>query len=524
MENRVNTNFPITVYGKMEKFNDTISKGRCRIFYKGANRNGTYITDTFAEKLIASAPYAPIKGIYDGEDYTDHGVARSEGRIYGVVPAEPNFAWEKHLDVDGVEREYACCDVLYYTALYKEAGEIDGKPQSMELYRKTLKGEWQYISGKKFYVFSEGSFLGLQALGDTTEPCFEGAGFYSLNEEEQKTEEGIIALLRQYEQRTDIFQHHEQGGNIMPEINFKISDGQKYEYLWSLLNPNYNEAGDYTIEYVICEVYDNYAVVRNLAENIFERVYYNKNDETDSLEITNKERCYFVDINQEEKDALDNLHTAAGATFVEINDNYAAQITNVETLNTQIDGFNSQITELNANHTLQIEEFNAQIETLNGQISELNTQISDFVTKIAEHEATISTLNTENETLSTSLNTANETLGSVNNDLTVANATIATLTSERDTLVAYKNNIITEQKKAIVMSYTAQLTTEIIDDFMNNLDNYALDQLDMIMTYEVKKHNPSIFSKNPENVTIYVPKDDNGASHSINDILAKYEK
>ena len=43
--------FPVTVYGNFEQYNKTISKARCRIFYKGANRNGTYITDEFAEKL-----------------------------------------------------------------------------------------------------------------------------------------------------------------------------------------------------------------------------------------------------------------------------------------------------------------------------------------------------------------------------------------------------------------------------------------------------------------------------------------
>lgn len=523
MGNNVNTNFPITVYGKMERFSDTISKGRCRIFYKGGNRNGTYITDEFAEKLMASAPYAPIKGIYDGEDYTDHGKARTEGRIYGVVPANPNFSWEKHIDGDGIEREYACCDVLYYTALYQEAGEINGKSQSMELFRKTLKGAWQYINGKKYYVFSEGGFLGLQALGDDVEPCFEGAGFYS-KENEENPDEGIIALLRQYEQRTDIFQNHEQGGNIMPEINFKISDGQKFEYLWSLLNPNYNEAGNYEMECVICDVYDEYAVVRNLTENTFERVYYIKNDETDSLEITNRERCYIVDITETEKEALDNLHTAAGATFAEINDNYAAQVGNVETLNTQIETLNGQVAELNTNNETQATEFNAQIEALNGQISELNVQISDFVTKIAEHEASISTLNTENETLNASLATANETIGVKASELETAYSTITTLTQERDALVAYKNEIITNQKTAIVTSYAKQLPEDVINEFLTNLDNYALEQLDMILTYEVKKHNPALFNRQVETTPVYVPKDDSGAGRGISDILAKYSK
>lgn len=310
----------------------------------------------------------------------------------------------------------------------------------------------------------------------------------------------------------------------MPEINFKISDGQKFEYLWSLLNPNYNEAGDYAIECVICDVYDEYAIVRNLTDNTFERVYYNKNDETDSLEITNRERCYIVDITEAEKEALDNLHTAAGATFTEINDNYSAQVGNVETLNTQIETLNGQITELNTNNETQATEFNAQIEALNGQISELNAQISDFVTKIAEHEASISTLNTENETLNASLATANETIGTKASELETAYSTITTLTQERDALVAYKNEIITNQKTAIVTSYAKQLPEDVINEFLTNLDNYALEQLDMILTYELKKYNPALFNRQMETTPVYVPKDDNGAGRGISDILAKYSK
>ena len=62
---------PVTVYGNLEKYNETISKGRCRIFYKGANRNGTFITDEFADKLLSTIAYAPVKGIFsdDEDDY-----------------------------------------------------------------------------------------------------------------------------------------------------------------------------------------------------------------------------------------------------------------------------------------------------------------------------------------------------------------------------------------------------------------------------------------------------------------------
>ena len=78
--------FPVSIYGNVEKYNDIFSKARCRVFYKGANRNGTFITDEFAEELISTFKYIPVKGIHDGEDFTDHGTSRSEGQIYGIVP------------------------------------------------------------------------------------------------------------------------------------------------------------------------------------------------------------------------------------------------------------------------------------------------------------------------------------------------------------------------------------------------------------------------------------------------------
>ena len=55
--------FPVTIYNILEQITPTLSKARVRIFYKGANRNGSYITDEFAEKLISTLPYAPVKGI-----------------------------------------------------------------------------------------------------------------------------------------------------------------------------------------------------------------------------------------------------------------------------------------------------------------------------------------------------------------------------------------------------------------------------------------------------------------------------
>lgn len=240
-----NFEFPVSVYGKLEKYNDVLSKGRCRIFYKYGNRNGTYITDEFSEKLLSTIAYAPVKGIYEYDDFTDHGARRSEGRIYGIVPENPHLQWEEHEDEDGVARTYACVDVLIFTALYKEASDIIGKAQSMELYEPSLQYHREIIHGQQYIVFDEGCFLGLQVLGKDVEPCFEGAAFFQL----QENIEEVVKKIQEIEMT-----YSKGGQKEMPQMNFKLSDSQKFDALWSLLNPNYTEEGNWTIDYAICDV------------------------------------------------------------------------------------------------------------------------------------------------------------------------------------------------------------------------------------------------------------------------------
>ena len=489
----IDMNFPITVYGNLEKFTDVMSIGRCRIFYKYGNRNSTYITDEFAEELIKTLPYTPVKGIYEVDDYTDHGEKRNEGRIYGIVPGpqDMNFAWEKHLDEDGVEREYACVNVYYYTALYEEAGDICGKSQSMELYKKSVRGDWKVINGKRYYVFEKASFLGLQILGDDVEPCFEGAAFFSLYE-------SVKDLYEKLEEYQNNFQNHGEGGNTMPTLTFKVSDSQKYEYLWRLLNVNCTEENNWVVEYGICDIYDEYAIVRNYADNKFERVYYAKNDETDSLEITKKEDCFIVDVNAAEKAALEALHA--------INENtYEAIDTKFSTLTTDLENANTTISELNAT-----------VETISGQNSE-------FSTRIEELEGNISTLNIEKEANQTLIEEVTEKFTTASNKLAAAQSTIESLTAERDELATYKKNIVDTEKKNLIESYSDRLDAEVTKPYLDNLDNYTAKQLDMELTYQVKIIRPDLFANTPVGST-YIPKDTTPAVGGLEEILARYEK
>lgn len=474
MVDNIITEFPVVVYGNLEKYNETISKGRCRVFYKYGNRNGTYITDEFADILLSSIPYAPVKGIYENDegDYTDHGTARSQGRIYGVVPENPNVSWEKHLDEDGVERTYACVDVLIFTGLYTEANNIINKGQSMEIYPKSIKGEWKIIDGKKYFVFEQGHFLGLQVLGDRTEPCFEGAAFFSLYEDLKK-------LINQVEQ----FGLNSQNGGQTKMVNYKLSDDAKFRALWSLLNLNYNEENGWIVEYDICAVYDDYAVVRNYAEGIYERIYYTKNDETDSVSIDRREVCYIMDVSESEKKTLEAVQALNGGNYEKLDENYSAAIEGAG----QVEGLNNAIGELN------------------NTVSTLQEENSKFETKIGELNESITTLTSERDNANNQLNDANITINSLNEQIGELNS--------------FKAGIEKKEKEAIVSKYTALLDAEIIAKY--DLEQYSAKDLDKELAYELVSTNQSVFTEQGTGAS-YIPKDE--PETGLMQLLNKYKK
>ena len=372
-EEKIALNFKVQVYGELEKFSETISRSRCRIFYKGLNRNGTYITEEFAEKLISTIAYAPIKGIYedDDADFEDHGEKRSDGKAYGVVPADYNFKWEEHLDDDGIKRTYACVDVLLWTAIYEEAREIPGKSQSMELYEPSIKGKWVLIEGKRVYQYEDGCFLGLQALGDKIEPCFEGAAFYTLKDM-------INELYTLYSNFLND-ENNRKGGKKM--VNFKLSDKRKHCMLFDILNKEYyTEENEWAIRYTICEVYDDYALCYDYQEEIYLRAYYTKNDSDDTVTIDNTVKAFIIDVTEGEYNALNALRSQVN-TFEQIDEKFAAGVEAQNNL--------EQKEEEIATYTTQIQEKDTQINELNEKVDQLtneNTALSAYKLDIEKKE------------------------------------------------------------------------------------------------------------------------------------------
>lgn len=463
-------NFPVTVFGNLEPISETISKGRCRIFYKGLNRNGSYITDEFAEMLIKSLPYTPVKGIYDDfiEDYKDHGEENSDGRIYGIVPENPNFTWEEHTDPDGKVRIYATVDVYIFTALYKEAVEIFTKSQSMELYIPSITGDWQIIDGQKCFVFKSGCFLGLQVLGNEVEPCFEGAAFFSLYD-------SLKAAINKLDQQNLVFKKQNKGGKEM-KIKFNLENPQVFEALHSLLNPNFSEEGDWTLDFCICDIAENYVIAKNLKDNCFTKVNYLVEEGVYSL--GEQEAYFMVTVSENEKTSLEAIKERNEGTYEQAEEVY-----------------------------VKIEELNNKVVELNNTISDLNEKISGFEQKIEEGNITIATLTTERDT-------ANENYTNSQNE-------VVTLTAENNELKSFKLNVEKNEKLGVIAAYGKKLPDEILEDYRAKVDEFTLEVLKKELAFSLVEANPSIFSVQEKEQ--YVPKD-NSVSGGIEEILAKYKK
>lgn len=452
MKDEVITKLNICIYEISSKFNETISKCRARIFYTGQNRNRTYITEEFGLQLIESIPYAPIKGIWDEEDldFSDHGNSRQEGRIYGVVPSDYNFSWENHIDDDGVERTYACVDVLLYTALYPEASEIIGKSLSMEIYPPSIKGSWEIIDGQKYYKYSAGHFLGLQALGDTVEPCFEGAAFYQLLNELKD----VYAALEQYQLKL------EGGKKEMPAMNFKLSDREKYDALWELVNPEYNEESDYQISVTICDIYDDYALCYEYETKEYFRQYYQKDE--NGVQLAKRVKCHILDVTEEEYNALTRMR------------------------------------DLNENSFVKVEEFYNNITSENETLKNDIASLTEKANMVDELQTQIATLEEEKGNNETRINE---------------------LTQELDGLHAYKNEIQNKEKKEILNKYAPKLDDSIVENYSAKLDTYTAKDLEKDLSYELVLANPSLFNIETEPS---IPKEEHLTG--IEAILEKYSK
>ena len=175
--------------------NPLMSKCEIKVFYIGANRNHTFITEEVAAEIGKTLRGAPIVGYFRESkgDFTDHGekvIIDDEGIKfecqtvpYGFVAPDAKVWFQNFEDTDSmgntVVHKYLMTTGYLWTDQFPESSlpVNEGRPQSMEFKPETLKGNWQknYENGLDFFIINDAIIQKICILGDDVEPCFEGA-------------------------------------------------------------------------------------------------------------------------------------------------------------------------------------------------------------------------------------------------------------------------------------------------------------------------------------------------------------
>ena len=427
-------------------------------------------------------------------DFEDHGEDNTDGRIYGIVSAEPNFAWEDHIDSDGVVRTYACADVVYFTALYPEAKLIPGSSQSMEIWRNNLEGEWKiWEDGEPYYHFYKGCLLGLQALGTLVEPCFEGAAFYSLQSD-----------LEELIKYTKTLSKKEESADMDQKTLFRLSDNAKAEFIAKALNPNFNEEGNWEMSAIVLDVYDDYALVADVQTGGYKRAYYTKDG--DNITMGDIVDVYIVDVTATESAALEAMKSVSGS-FETANADYTAATEKIATLENSL-----------AEMTAKFEATQTPEDSFNEDDGAAKDASVDFTARVSELEGTIAE---KDEALAT----AATNYATLESEKIRVESEKADLESERDSLLEFKKNIETAQKEEILAKYGEHLTDEAVENFKNSIDNYSVSDFEKEVCVAAVKNSPSIFSKTEEPTYIFKNVGDEGKALSgAERLLEKYKK
>ena len=229
-----NLHISIPIANTLEFINATeisplISKCQVKVCYVGQNpnRNGTVITKKVATEMGRKLPGSPVVGYFnqatnDFEGHNKEISLRGGGNIevldttkpYGFVPTDAKVWFQKFND-EGVEREYLVTECYIWTSAYPESQRLfeQGNNQSMELNKETQKGFWakDNNSGSRFFIYNEALIEKLCILGESVEPCFEGAQF--------KTE---FSLENMEEFRTTMF-------SMLTELQKTLNKGGSHE-------------------------------------------------------------------------------------------------------------------------------------------------------------------------------------------------------------------------------------------------------------------------------------------------------
>ena len=327
--------------------NDVGNRLQVAVFTKYKNRNGSYITDAYADLLIESATRGdtPVVGFFDPESqsWASHtGPTLANG--YGYI--ESFLGWKPLTDTDGITRDYAVFSVVIFTKYYEEAKKIRGQNQSMELDPATIQGDWANFDGEDYFVYTKGDMLGLCVIGQH-EPCFSVSTFFSKNDESYKSQyqkfSSLLAGLKaQVEEAENTIKGGEQPMDNLENLETPAEEEVKVEEPETFQNNEQPETQEVEVEEKAVE---------------FEETDTSEESEVESESESEQEEPSEFDVLQEKFNALQESYNS---------------------LQSEFEAANIKIAEL--------ESANAEIETLRAKNEELQASVTEYEAKAAEVE------------------------------------------------------------------------------------------------------------------------------------------
>lgn len=358
-------------------------EGKVRVFYKYSNRNGSYITDEFAQKLAESAYNKPVIGYYDilQQDFLGH-EGPEKAKAYGfVIPG--SLVWTDHLDEDGVTRSYATYSVLIWAKYWDEARKLFTKTQSMEIDPDTVQGEWRMIGNNPFeeFVYTNGVIAGLCILGDIKTPCFEGAAFFSVDDD------SYIEFTKAIKNYFSI------GGKDAMNVKIAGLEHEHFEAIWNALNPNFSEEGAYSINLIPCEITEEHIFALSCENAGQVNKYSYSIDEEGKLAIADEFEAINYKAQVAEFEAsqteMDTKLTDALNTYAALKDQYDTLMADKAALQSQFEALQSEIEALKSTLESKEQEFAAKQEEFNNELNAKQDEFNAQAAVLVEKDATI---------------------------------------------------------------------------------------------------------------------------------------
>jgi hypothetical protein len=387
------------------------------------------------------------------------------------------LTWEDHLDDDGITRQYATYDVLIWAEYWEEAKTIFHKAQSMEIDSKTVRGEWRMMGDSTFeeYVYTEGVMAGLCILGDMKTPCFEGAAFFSMDDDS-------------YVKFTEAIKHYFSNGG-KDAMNVKVAglEHEQFSAIWNALNPNFNEEGAYSLNFIPCEIADEhfYALACDQAGKV-NKYNYSLNEENNELVFSLVEEMDY-------KAEFANYEVMKGEFEVAKN--------TLETTKVEFDTFKTESETKLSDAETRFSELNTQYETLMGEKSTLTAEFEALQTQFNELKAQF-------EEQSVQFN--NQAAALVEKDTKI---------SEQATVISDYEN---KEKDALINKFTAVMPADSIQEIVDKKESMSINELNNALSVEYTKFSMAKEQKMDIHIPS-VPPSDPGREKLFN-ILNAYKK